>query len=288
MGGQKCVACAVVVVFAVLIAARPPGTTVGAVALAPSPRLSPTPVPPTATPTPRPPTPRPTPSRTSSPTPVPTPTPTPPPPATPTPVPPPCDTRVPQATGAGGYLQVPGVPGGATEAPHAGSIVLTSVSPSSMLPPAVGTVPLTEVTLVKPVDSSTPALVRAVAAAMHFDCAQVEMGPTRDYLYATLAFHDAQFAAYNPTGAEQSVEQLTLTYDSVAWEYQLRDGTPVATGSGKLGSTPNPRRLDPTAVSQGSVTLAVLLLLPLGGVAAGILWLRRRRGNLRAGSRHLP
>jgi type VI protein secretion system component Hcp len=198
---------------------------------------------------------------------------------------------VPQATGPGGFLQVPGVAGDATEAPHAGSIVLTSVTPPSMLPPAVGTVPLTEVTLVKPVDGSTPALVRAVAGAVHFDCAQVEMGPSREYLYATFAFHGAQFAAYTATGAQQSVELLTLTYDSVDWEYQLRDGTPVATGSGKLGSTPDPQGLQAAAMSQGPPALALLVLLPvLGGVAGGALWLRMRRrrqgGNLGAGSRH--
>jgi type VI protein secretion system component Hcp len=195
---------------------------------------------------------------------------------------------VPQATRAGGFLQVPGVAGVATEAPHAGSIVLSSVAPASMLPPAVGTVPLTEVTLVRPVDGSSPALVRAVAGAMHFDCAQVEMGPTREYLYATFAFHGAQFAAYTPTGAGQTVEQLTLTYDAVDWEYQLRDGTPVATGSGKLGATPNPRGPQAAGVSQGPSPLALLLLLPVGGGVAGALWLRRRRrGNLPAGSRHL-
>jgi type VI protein secretion system component Hcp len=193
---------------------------------------------------------------------------------------------VPQATGSGGYLQIAGVTGDATEAPHAGAIILTGVSPSSMLPPAVGTVPLTEVTLVKPVDRSSPALVRAVAGAMRFDCAQVEMGPSRDYLYATYAFHGAQFATYAPTGSQQPAELLTLTYDTVNWEYQLRDGTPVATGSGALGSTPNPRAQQTAAISQGP-PLAVLLLVLAGvGVVGVVVW-RRRRGNLPRGSRHL-
>jgi type VI protein secretion system component Hcp len=197
---------------------------------------------------------------------------------------------VPQATGAGGFLQVAGVAGDATEAPHAGAVVLTGATPASMLPPVVGTVPLTEMTLVKPVDRSSPALVHAVAIAMQFDCARVEMGPSRDYLYATFAFHDAQFATYAPTGTQQSMELLTLTYTTVDWEYQLRDGTPVATGSGALGSTPNPRALQSAALSHAPPALVALLLVPVAAaIAGGVLWLRRRRGrrNLAAGSRHL-
>jgi hypothetical protein len=154
----------------------------------------------------------------------------------------------------------------------------------------VGTVPLTEVTLVRPVDGSSPALVRAVASAMHFDCAQIEMGPARDYLYATFAFRDAKLATYAPTGAPQSAEQLTLTYDTVDWEYQLRDGSPVATGIGKLGTTPNPRASQ-AAISPGPPLLALLVPM-LAGVSAGVgvpLLLRRgrRRRNPGAGSRHL-
>jgi type VI protein secretion system component Hcp len=196
---------------------------------------------------------------------------------------------VPQATGSGGYLQLAGVRGDATEAPHAGAIVLTGVSPTSMLPPAVGTVPLTEVTLVKPLDRSSTALVRAVAGATRFDCAQVEMGPSRESLYATYAFHGAQFATYAPTGSPQSAELLTLTYDTVDWEYQLRDGTPVATGRGALGSTPNPRAQQTAAMSQGPPLAALLVALAAVG-AALLIWRRRRGrrdGNLRPRSRHL-
>jgi type VI protein secretion system component Hcp len=280
MGGKKRAACVLVAVLGVLFAAG------GRPAMA---ATTPTPIPSVRTP---PPTARPTPVPTARPTPTPQPTPTPLPtaPPTPTPPPPPCDTRVPQATGSGGYLQLAGVKGDATEAPHAGAIVLTGVSPTSMLPPAVGTVPLTEVTLVKPVDRSSTALVRAVASATRFDCAQVEMGPSREYLYATYAFHGAQFATYAPTGAPQSAELLTLTYDTVDWEYQLRDGTPVATGRGALGSTPNPRVQQAAAVSQGPQLAVVLIVLAGVAVAAVLIWRRRRGrrdGNLRPRSRHL-
>src|SRR5215831_19801649 len=136
MGGKKRAAWALVVVLGALLTA---GSS-SALAARPTPT-------PTATPTPRPSTPTPRPTGTPTPTPVFTPPPSP----TPTPVPPPCNTRVPQATAAGGFLQVAGVVGDATEAPHAGAIVLTGASPASMLPPVVGTVPLTEMTLVKPV-----------------------------------------------------------------------------------------------------------------------------------------
>lgn len=244
------------------------------------PTVSPTvssPVPtvrPTRTPTPRPRTPTPQPP-TPTPTPVPTiiPTVPPPPPA-------PCDTRVPQATGAGGFLQVAGVAGYASEPSHTGAIVLTGVSPSSMLPPAVGTVPLTEVTLVKATDRSSQALVQAVASGTHFDCVQVEMGPSREFIYATYAFHDAQFATYAPSGGPQSVEMLTLTYVTVDWEYQLRDGTPVATGTGTLGSTPNPRALQAAGMALGPPLLVAVLLLA-GLLAGAVLWLRRRGRRVR-------
>jgi type VI protein secretion system component Hcp len=280
MGGKTRAACALAVVLGALLTA---GSSSALAARPPTP--SPTPI---ATPTPRPPTP--TPRSTATPTPTPTPVFTPPPPPTLTPVPPPCNTRVPQATGAGGFLQVAGVAGDATEAPHAGAIVLTGASPASMLPPVVGTVPLTEITLVKPVDRSSQALVRAVASALHFDCARVELGLAHDYLYATFAFHDAQFATYAPTGAAQSAELLTLTYARVEWEYQLRDGSPVATGSGALGSTPNPRGPGTATMSQGPPALALVLLVVVCASGAGaVLWLRRRRRrrNLLAGSRHL-
>lgn len=287
MGGKKRAACVLVVALGALVMAG--GSSALAAPPTPTPTASRTPTPPaTPTPTPRPPTP--TIRPTATPRPTPTPVFTPPPSPTPTPVPPPCNTRVPQATGAGGFLQLVGVVGDATEAPHAGAIVLSGATPSSMLPPVVGTVPLTEMTLVKVVDRSSPALVRAVAEATHYDCAQVEMGPSRDYFYATFAFHDAQFATYTQTGADQSVEQLTLTYARVDWEYQLRDGTPVASGNGALGSTPNPRGLQAAAMSQQPPALALLLLVVVGVCGAGgALWLRRRRRrrNLPAGSRHL-
>jgi type VI protein secretion system component Hcp len=281
MGGKTRAAGVVVAVLGALLAAGAQPALAAPVTPTPvaSPTRTPTPTP-TRTPTPRP---------SPTPTPRPTATPAPTPPPTPTPPPPPCDTRVPQATATGGFLLVQGVAGGATEAPHAGAIVLTTVSPVSMLPPAVGTVPLTEVTLVKQMDSSSPALVRAVAGAMHFDCAQVELGPSRDYLYATYAFHDAQFSTYAPSASQQSVELLTLTYVSVQWEYQLRDGTAVATGSGALGSTPNPPGTQPVAASQEPPLRMLLLALGVGmvvlaGVAA--LW-SRRRGNRPGSSRHL-
>jgi type VI protein secretion system component Hcp len=281
MGGKTRAACVIVVALGALLTAG------GSPALAARP--TPTPSAPAPTPTPRPPAP--TPRPTVTPTPSPTPVFTPPPPLAPTPVPPPCNTRVPQATGAGGFLQVAGVVGDATEAPHAGAVVLTGATPASMLPPVVGTVPLTQMTLVKSVDQSSPALVRAVASATRFDCAVVEMGPARDYLYATFAFHDAQFATYAPTGTNQSMELLTLTYATVDWEYQLRDGTPVATGGGALGSTPSPRAFQASAIAQEppALTLHAVLVAVVACGAGTALWLRRRRRkrNLRAVSRHL-
>lgn len=265
MGGKRRLACVLAVLVGGLlaVAAKPP------------------------TPTP----PRPTSTPTARPTSTPTPTPAPAAPPTSAPPPPPCDTRVPQATRPGGFLQLAGVGGDATDPAHPGAIVLTAVSPDSMLPPAVGTVPLTEITLVKSVDSSSPALLRAVTGAQHFDCAQVEMGPAGDYLYATYAFHDAQFARYAPSGAQQTSELLTLTYATVDWEYQLRDGSSVATGSGALGSTPDPRGLgQPAAAPPGLPGLPDLqlpgVLLPLGlglvfvaVVSAIVTRWRRRRGT---------
>jgi hypothetical protein len=177
------------------------------------------------------------------------------------------------------------VPGSAADPAHAGAIVLTGVSPVSMLPPVVGTGPLTEVTLVRPMDNSSSALVRAVAGAQHFDCVQVEMGPAHDYLYATYAFHGAQFSSYAPSGNQTTVELLTLTYTSVDWEYQLRDGTPVVTGNGVLGSTPDPRGpQQPVIASTGSPVLALLLSVGVGLVLVAVVWAvlgrrRRRRGT---------
>jgi type VI protein secretion system component Hcp len=175
---------------------------------------------------------------------------------------------------------VAGLVGQATEPQHAGAIVLTSIAPASMLPPTVGTVPLTELTVLRDVDQSSPALVQAMAGGTHFDCVQVEMGPSRWYLYATYAFHDAQFDGYAPTGSTQSIEQLTLSYVTVDWEYQLRDGTSVVTGSGTLGSTPNPRSLAAASVSRAPVTLLlafIALTVLLAGATGGLWRLRRRR-----------
>ena len=226
--------------------------------------------PPAPTPAP---TPRPTVTTTPTSTPTTTPTPDPPPTATPTAGP--CNTKVPQATSSGGYLQVAGLTGDVTEPQHAGTIQLTSTSPSTMLPPALGTVPLTNVTLAKRVDGSSQALVQAVARGTRFDCVHVEMGPAGQYLYVTYAFHDAQFAGYGPSGSQQLIEELTLSYVTVDWEYQMRDGTAVATGSGRLGSTPNPHDLRPAGIAQGPMLLVLGLLL-VGGGGGGAFWLRRR------------
>jgi type VI protein secretion system component Hcp len=239
----------------------------------------------TPTPTPRrPPAPTPLRTPTPSPTPVATPRPTPPPPTPPLP----CDTGVPQATGAGGFLEVAGVSGAATEPQHAGAIVVRSVQPRSMLPPAVGTVSLTEVELVRPVDGSSQALARAVADGVRFDCAQLEMGPASGYLYATYAFHGAVLSAYSPTGdAQPGGERLRLSYATVDWEYQLRDGSPVATGSGQLGSVPNPPPQQRRGTSPTPLLLAGAALL--GGGVGGALWYvtwARRRWNRLGGSRH--
>lgn len=221
------------------------------------------------------PTPQPTPMPTPTPTPTPSPTPTDVPTPTATPTAGPCTTRVPQATRSGGYLLVGGMTGDVTEPSHAGGIQLTSLSPSSMLPPMLGTVPLTNVMLVKHVDGSSQALVQAVARGTRFDCVQVEMGPSAQYLYVTYAFHDAQFAGYSPSGSDQSIEQVTLSYATMNWEYQPRDGAAVVTGSGKLGSTPNPRDLQPAGTSPAPMLLILGLLLA-GGGAGGAFWLRRR------------
>lgn len=224
-----------------------------------------------------------TPIRLPSPTPSPTPTPTPSPDPTPTATPPPapCGTNVPQATGADAYLHVSGVAGDVTAPQHAGAMVVKSVSPASMVPPALGTVPLTEVALLRVTDGSSPALLRAMAGGNHFDCVQLELGPASEYLYATYAFHDALFSTYTPTAAgQQAVERLTLSYVSVDWEYQPRDGSPVATGHGRLGDTPNPQPMQRAAMSRGPVMLVAGLLV-LGGAGGGGLlgfrWRARRR-----------
>jgi len=230
-------------------------------------------------------TPRPTPTRTPTRRPSPTPTPTPPPTPEPTPVvtppPPPCDTRVPQATGATGYLVVAGVAGDVTEPQHAGAILVRGVLPASMLPPALGTVPLTEVDLLRTADRSSSALLRAVSTGTHFDCVQLELGPGQQYLYATYAFHDALFSTYTPTDAG---ERLTLSYISMEWEYQLRDGSPVAAGRGNLGDTPHPRPMRPVGMALGPVMAVMGLLVVAGGTGGGVLgfrwWLRRRRRQL--------
>ena len=224
-------------------------------------------------------TPRPTSSPSPDPSPTQTQTPEPAAPAAPPPAP--CGTKVPQSTGADGYMEAAGLAGDALEPQHAGAIVVKSVSPPSMLPPVLGTVPLTEVELVKVVDSSSPALVRAVAGGIRFDCVQLELGPARQYLYATYAFHDALFSTYTPSaGGEQPAERLTLSYASVNWEYQLRDGSPVATGRGRLGDTPNPEPLQPVGMSRGPVMLVAGLLVlggAGGGGVVGFRWLARRR-----------
>jgi type VI protein secretion system component Hcp len=237
---------------------------------------------PAPTPTPRPsatPTRRPSPTPSPSASPAATPTPEPEPSATPAPAP--CGTNVPQATGAVGYLEVGGVAGDAVEPQHAGATVISSVRPPSMLPPVVGTIPLTEVELLKAVDRSSPALVEAVAGGTHFDCVRLELGPAQAYLYATYAFHDALFSTYTPAGdGRQPGERLTLSYVSVDWEYQPRDGSPVATGRGRLGETPNPQPMQRVGMARGPLILvAGLLLLGAagGGGLLGYRWLARRR-----------
>jgi type VI protein secretion system component Hcp len=235
------------------------------------------------------PTSRRTPSASQRRTPSPTPTATPAPvaAAAATPPSPPCDTRVPQATGAGGYLQAPGLAGAATEPQHAGAIVVRSLLPPTMLPPVVGTVSLTEVALIRPVDSSSQALMKAVASRTHFDCVQLEMGPAERYLYATYAFHDAFFSSYSPASDVQpGDERLTLIYLTVDWEYQLRDGTPVASGTGKVGSAPVPRPLQQAGMSSAPLVLIGAVLLG----ACGVLWYLprvRRRWNRWGRSPHL-
>jgi type VI protein secretion system component Hcp len=236
---------------------------------------------PTATPRP---VPTRTPARRPSPTPSAAPIPTPSPPATAFPAPAPaiCDTKVPQATGVDGYLEVPGVPGDTTEPMHAGAILVKTMEPASMLPPAVGTAALTEVGLLRAADRSSPALLRAVSAGTHFDCVQLELGPGPDYLYATYAFHDALFSGYSPSdGGTGPSERLTLSYVTVDWEYQLRDGSPVAIGRGNLGGTPDPRPLRQAGMASGSAMVVLGLFLVGGGTGGGLLgyrwWNARRR-----------
>lgn len=236
---------------------------------------------PTATPRP---TPTRTPARRPSPTPSASPTSTPTPLATAFPAPAPaiCDTKLPQATGMEGYLEVPGVPGDATEPMHSGAILVKSIVPASMLPPTVGTVALTEVGLLRAADRSSPALLGAVSTGTHFDCVQLELGPGAQYLYATYAFHDVLFSGYTPgDGGAAPTERLSLSYVSVDWEYQLRDGSPVVVGRGNLGGTPDPQPLRPVGMSRGPVMVVLGLFLVGGGTGGGLLgyrwWHGRRR-----------
>jgi type VI protein secretion system component Hcp len=234
--------------------------------------LAATPTPaPTPTPSPiSPPTPRPTPTPTPDATLVPTPTPE----LLPIPSPTPCGTGVPQATGTLGFLEVAGVDSGASVPQHPGAFTIRGVSPASMLPPALGTEPLGEIELVRPVDDASQVLVGAVAGSGHLDCVHLELGPGKTYFYVTYAFHDALLTGYSPAGSE---ERLTLTYRSVDWEYQPRDGRPVVTGQGRMGDTPDPRPLR-TASMSPAPAIVVAALLPVAVVAVVVvLWLRRRR-----------
>jgi type VI protein secretion system component Hcp len=194
-----------------------------------------------------------------------------------------CDTDVPQATAGGGFLEIPGLAGTVTALAHPGAVLVAGAAPLSMLPPLVGTAPLTELTVRRQADAASPALVQAASSGARYPCVHLELGPGPQALYTTYAFHDAQLAGYGPATGPPAAEQLRLTYARVDWEYQPPGGSPVVTGGGALGTTPDPRAR-PAAVAPASFP-AVSLLAPAAVVLAGIGWLWLRRRSRRRPSR---
>lgn len=109
-----------------------------------------------------------------------------------------------------GFLQIPGIDGGATHMDHRGWIRIDSISP--VRPEAAK--PSTEVAFSKPVDQASPKLLEAFKKGTRFSTASIDV-PYSDagrVTYLKYELKNVQVTSYQVSGR---IERITLTCEKI-------------------------------------------------------------------------
>jgi type VI protein secretion system component Hcp len=187
----------------------------------------------------------------------------------------------------GGDLDLPGIGGTSTDAGHNGALTITSIGPSSMLPPQIDSASLTEVQITRPVDASSANLAMVASSGYRFGCAHIELGPGAGY---SSGYGSVEYALSNAglvsDDREGNTEILTVTYSSIAWAYTVPGSSTVHTGSGLINARPDKVSAniatDSRKIAEGTIGLAAVAALGL----IVLYFIGRRRNRKRYRTRY--
>jgi type VI protein secretion system component Hcp len=138
-------------------------------------------------------------------------------------------TSSPAATSVA-FLQLDNLKGDAADPAYPGAIDLSSIGPSTLLPPQTGKSGFGPFELTKGIDRATPALFEASLTAHEFKCGFIFLTRSSHHAYATFALSGVTISGFSDQGTVPAVptETIELRYRVIVWRYQplAADGTP--------------------------------------------------------------
>lgn len=182
--------------------------------------------------------------------------------------------------GSGGDLDLPGIPGASTDPGHAGALPISTLGPSTMLPPQIDSSNLAQLQITRPVDAASANLAMIASSGYRFPCIHLEFGPGRNYSSVEYALTNAGLVADDRAG---NTEVLTWTYSTVLWSYTLPGSAKIHQGSGEINAQPNQvstsMAQDTRAIALGTIGLAAVVALAL--IVLYVAGIRRHRARYR-------
>ncbi|HEV2348108.1 MAG TPA: hypothetical protein VGS97_28745 [Actinocrinis sp.] len=182
--------------------------------------------------------------------------------------------------GSGGDLDLPGIPGSSTDPGHAGALPISTLGPSTMLPPQIDSSNLAQLQITRPVDAASANLAMIASSGYRFPCIHLEFGPGRNYSSVEYALTNAGLVADDRAG---NTEVLTWTYSTVLWSYTMPGSAKIHQGSGEINAQPNQvstsMAQDTRAIALGTIGLAAVVALAL--IVLYVAGIRRHRARYR-------
>ena len=184
-------------------------------------------------------------------------------------------------TGSGGDLDLPGITGTSKDPGHVGALPLSSLGPSSMLPPGIDSADLAQLELTRTSDAASANLSMVASSGYRFPCVHIEFGPGQGYSGVQYALVNAGLISDDHNG---TTETLAWTYSSILWSYTLPGSTKVHEGSGRINARPDvvtgSLANDSRAIAVGTISLT--LIVSLGLIGLYVVGKRCNRARYRA------
>lgn len=140
-----------------------------------------------------------------------------------------------RAPGEGADLELPQVSGGSADPGFLNWLRVSTVGPSTMLPPRIDVPNLTTLTLTRTADAESANLGMAASSGDRFGCALLDVGAGPGYQRIDYALTDAGFVSETVKGG---TETLIVTYASISWSYLPIGSVAAVSGNGTINSQP--------------------------------------------------